>query len=91
MSTENRTQNHPCHTTRSSRMRRLKKKHRYERRFQPSRERPPLEIISTIYNLKMEMERPRREDGQQQMDTQAHHVGPQRRQKERGVTTDEMG
>ena len=30
------------------------------------------------------MERPRREDGQQKMDTQAHHVGPQRRQKERG-------
>ena len=29
----------------------------------------------------MEMERPRREDGQQQMDTQAHHVGPQRRQR----------
>ena len=26
----------------------------------------------------MEMERPRREDGQQQMDTQAHNVGPQR-------------
>ena len=24
----------------------------------------------------MEMERPRREDGQQQMVTQAHHVGP---------------
>ena len=32
----------------------------------------------------MEIERPRREDGQQQMDTQAHHVGPQRRQKESG-------
>ena len=39
----------------------------------------------------MEMERPRREDGQQQMDTQAYHVGPQRRQKKRGTTTDEMG
>jgi hypothetical protein len=39
----------------------------------------------------MEMERPRREEGQQQMYTQAHHVGPQRRQKERGATTDEMG
>ena len=39
----------------------------------------------------MEMERPHREDGQQQMDTQAHHVGPQRRQKERGTTTDKMG
>ena len=39
----------------------------------------------------MKIERPRREDGQQQMDTQAHHVGPQRRQKERGATTDEMG
>ena len=39
----------------------------------------------------MEMERPLREDGQQQMDTQAHHVEPQRRQKERGATTDEMG
>ena len=25
------------------------------------------------------------------MDTQAHHVGPQRRQKKRGTTTDEMG
>ena len=25
------------------------------------------------------------------MDTQAHHVGPQRRQKKRGSTTDEMG
>ena len=37
------------------------------------------------------LERPRREDGQQHMDTQAHHVGPQRRQKERGATTDEMG
>ena len=37
----------------------------------------------------MEMERPRREDWQQQMDTQAHHVGPQRRQKESGTTTDE--
>jgi hypothetical protein len=37
------------------------------------------------------MERRRREDGQQQMDTQAHHVGLQRRQKERGATTDEMG
>ena len=37
------------------------------------------------------MERPRREDGQQQMDSQAHHVGPQRRQKERGATTAEMG
>ena len=34
----------------------------------------------------MEMERPRRDDGQQQMDTQANHVGPQRRQKERGWT-----
>ena len=33
----------------------------------------------------MEMERPRRENGQQQMDTQAHHVGPQRRQKKRGT------
>ena len=43
------------------------------------------------YLLQMEMERPRREDGQQQMDTQAYHVGPQRRQKERGATTDEMG
>ena len=32
----------------------------------------------------MEMEQPRGEDGQQQMDTQAHHVGPQRRQKEGG-------
>ena len=32
MSTENGTQNHPCHTTR------LKKKHRHERRFQPCRE-----------------------------------------------------
>ena len=31
----------------------------------------------------MKMERSRREDGQQ-MDTQAHYVGPQRRQKERG-------
>ena len=30
----------------------------------------------------MEMERPSREDGQQQMDTQAHHVGPQRRQRD---------
>ena len=29
--------------------------------------------------------------GQQQMDTQAHHVGPQRRQKERGTTADEIG
>ena len=38
MSTENGTQNYPCHTTRSSTMRRLKKKHRHERRFQPSRE-----------------------------------------------------
>ena len=37
------------------------------------------------------MEQQRREDGQQQMDTQAHHVGPQRRQKEHGTTTDEMG
>ena len=36
MPTENGTQNHPCHTTRSSTMRRLKKKHRHERRFQPS-------------------------------------------------------
>ena len=44
-----------------------------------------------MYGVKMEMERPRREDGQQQMDTQAHLVGPQRRQKERGATTDEMG
>ena len=26
-----------------------------------------------------------------EMDTQAHRVGPQRRQKERGATTDEMG
>ena len=34
------------------------------------------------------MERPCLEDGQQ-TDTQAHHVGPQRRQKERGATTDE--
>ena len=79
MPTETGTQNPPCHTTRSSTMRRLKKKHRHERRFQPSRE------------TYMEMERPRREDGQQQMDTQAHHVGLQRRQKERGATTDEMG
>jgi hypothetical protein len=39
----------------------------------------------------MEMERPRREDGQQQMVTQAHDVGPQIRQNERGATTDEMG
>ena len=39
----------------------------------------------------MEMERPRREGGQKQMNTQTHHVGPQRRQKERGATTDEMG
>ena len=38
MPTENGTQNHPCHTTRSSTMRRLKKKHRHERRFQPSSE-----------------------------------------------------
>ena len=37
------------------------------------------------------MERPRREDGQEQMDGQAHHVGPQKRQKERGATPDEMG
>ena len=39
----------------------------------------------------MEMERPRREDGQQQMDTQAHLVGPQRRQKERRTTTNDVG
>ena len=38
MPTENGTQNHPCHTTRSSTMRRLEKKHRHERCFQPSRE-----------------------------------------------------
>ena len=38
MPTENGTQNHPCHTTRSSTMRKLKKKHRHERCFQPSRE-----------------------------------------------------
>ena len=38
MSTENGTQNHPCHTTRLSTMRRHKKKHGHERRFQPSRE-----------------------------------------------------
>ena len=31
-------QNHPCDTMRSSTMRRLKKKHRNERCFQPSRE-----------------------------------------------------
>ena len=31
------------------------------------------------------MERPHREDGQQQMDKQAHHVGLQRRQKKRGT------
>ena len=37
------------------------------------------------------MERPRSEDGQKQMDTQAYHVEPQRRQKERGTTTDEIG
>ena len=30
-------------------------------------------------------------DGQQQMDTQARHVGPLRKQKERGATTDEIG
>ena len=30
----------------------------------------------------MEMERSRREDGQQQMDTQAHHVGPQKKAEE---------
>ena len=46
---------------------------------------------SNLAMRQMEMERPRCEDGQQQMDTQAHHVGPQRRQKERGTTTDEMG
>ena len=38
MSTENGTQNHPCHTTRLSTMQRFKKKHRHERRCQPSRE-----------------------------------------------------
>jgi hypothetical protein len=38
MPTENGMQNHPCHTTRSSTMRRLKKKHQHERCFQPSRE-----------------------------------------------------
>ena len=38
MPKENETQNQPYHTTRSSTMRRLKNKHRQERRFQPSRE-----------------------------------------------------
>ena len=46
--------------------------------------------IKYLQQGNVEMERPRREDGQQ-MDTQAHHVGPQRRQKERGTITDEKG
>ena len=83
MSTENGTQNHPCYTTRSSMMQRLKKKRRQERRFQPSRE--------TNGNGAATSRGWTTKDGQQQMDTQAHHVGPQRRQKERGATTDEMG
>ena len=37
----------------------------------------------------MEMELPRREDGHQQMDTQVHHVGPQRRQKLKRLVGDQ--